>query len=56
MKKVKLGILPPGTKIRMKPGTVVLEVDKHSKHGLTRVKLADQGFWRDSKDEVYLEQ
>lgn len=55
MKKVKLGDCSPGQKVRMKPNTVLLEVDQHL-HNLTRVKLGKEGFWRDSSDEVYLEQ
>ena len=53
MKKVKLADCVPGQKIRMKPNTKMLEVHLHL-HGLTRVLLDGEGFWRDSKDEVYL--
>lgn len=55
MKKVKLGDCTPGQKVRMKLNTKTLEVDQHL-HGLTRVKLGKEGFWRDSSDEVYLQQ
>lgn len=55
MKKVKLGDCTPGQKVRMKLNTKTLEVGQHL-HGLTRVMLDGEGFWRDSKDEVYLEQ
>lgn len=53
--KVRLRNCLPGQKVRMKPNTVTLEVDQHL-HNVTRVKLKDEGFWRDSSDEVYLEQ
>jgi len=54
MKKIKLSDTVPGQKIRMKPGAVILEVHFHL-HGLTRLILGKEGFWRPGSDIVYSE-
>lgn len=55
MKKVKLSDTQPGQLVRMRPDTVTLKVHMHM-NGQTRLILGKDGFWRDSKDLVYLEQ
>lgn len=57
MKKVKLHDCKPGDIVRMKPNTVPLTVGETLfKIDLVRVWIkTGEGFWRDGKDEVYLE-
>lgn len=54
LKKTKLATCSPGQKVRINPDTVTLEVHLHLR-GLTRLKLNNEGFWRSSAEEVYLE-
>lgn len=56
MKKIKLSDCLPGSKVRITPNTVLLEVQFHI-HGQTRLLTGNgtEGGWRDSKESVYLE-
>lgn len=56
MKKRKLSDCPTESKVRMKPNTVILTVQMHV-NGQTRLLTGNgtDGAWRDSNEEVYLE-
>lgn len=57
-KRMALSDCRRGAIVRMKPDTVLLTVGQAlPKSGLVYVKLANgEGFWRDGKDEVFIEQ
>lgn len=56
MKKAKLRDITPGTKVRMRPYTVLLTIQMHV-NGQTRLLTGNgtDGAWRDENEEVYLE-
>ena len=56
MKKVALADCQPGTKVKMRPDTMILTVQMNANRK-TRLVIGtgSDGGWRDSKELVYLE-